>query len=287
MLINKWLVIDSILKSAGADAGAGLCLYLKNEPPEIAGLLEFIQKALIGSRLCILLDGVDFDSTKDYDEYIEKILTIFFQPCYYHHEYHPVLFIKNNSDALRHFLHQLHERAIRQGVRDIVVLESVNENDSLEVARHFSYRISRSKVDLAKVVRHWLNNAMNGANVYEINLLIERNPHQANLIIKEIDEAIVATHETTDYRMAALLYQKQREIEEFRHQLLLKNASEKYYQLYLGMQKEERANGLKWYHHEYEVLPTWFKRFGHVIKVIMGKRSFKSLFNDNVKKYKD
>lgn len=40
------------------------------------------------------------------------------------------------------------------------------------------------------------------------------------------------------------------------------------------------------YHYEYEILPLWYKRFGHIIKVISGKRTFKSLFNDDVKKYK-
>jgi hypothetical protein len=28
----------------------------------------------------------------------------------------------------------------------------------------------------------------------------------------------------------------------------------------------------EYYDHEYEVLPTWFKRFGHIIKIITGKR---------------
>jgi len=40
-----------------------------------------------------------------------------------------------------------------------------------------------------------------------------------------------------------------------------------------------RANEiLDWYHKEYEVLPLWYKRFGHIIKVFKGKRTFKSLF---------
>jgi hypothetical protein len=43
----------------------------------------------------------------------------------------------------------------------------------------------------------------------------------------------------------------------------------------------------KFYYQEYEILPLWYKRIGHIIKVIMGKRTFRSLFNDNVKKYKD
>lgn len=44
---------------------------------------------------------------------------------------------------------------------------------------------------------------------------------------------------------------------------------------------------VSFYNNEYEILPTWYKRFGHIIKVLMGKRTFRSLFNDNVKKYKD
>lgn len=37
---------------------------------------------------------------------------------------------------------------------------------------------------------------------------------------------------------------------------------------------------LKWYKKEYEILPVWYKKFGHIIKVIAGKRTFKSLFNN-------
>ena len=51
--------------------------------------------------------------------------------------------------------------------------------------------------------------------------------------------------------------------------------------------KDDYEQLIKWYHNEYEILPLWFKRLGHVIKVLMGKRSFKSLFYDHVKKYKD
>ncbi len=41
-----------------------------------------------------------------------------------------------------------------------------------------------------------------------------------------------------------------------------------------------------YYNNEYEVLPTWYKRFGHIIKVLTGKRTLRSLFRDDVKKYK-
>jgi hypothetical protein len=42
-----------------------------------------------------------------------------------------------------------------------------------------------------------------------------------------------------------------------------------------------------YYTHEYEILPLWYKRFGHILKVLTGKRTFQSLFRDDVKKYKD
>jgi hypothetical protein len=40
------------------------------------------------------------------------------------------------------------------------------------------------------------------------------------------------------------------------------------------------------YTREYEILPLWYKRFGQVLKVLTGKRTFRSLFRDNTKKYK-
>lgn len=40
-----------------------------------------------------------------------------------------------------------------------------------------------------------------------------------------------------------------------------------------------------YYNSEYEVLPKWYKRLGHIIKVITGKRTFRSLFRGDVKKY--
>ena len=51
--------------------------------------------------------------------------------------------------------------------------------------------------------------------------------------------------------------------------------------------KDDYENLFRWYHNEYEILPLWYKRVGHILKVIKGKRSFRSLFSDDVKKYKD
>ncbi|MEJ8841054.1 hypothetical protein WG954_01590 [Lacibacter sp. H375] len=47
--------------------------------------------------------------------------------------------------------------------------------------------------------------------------------------------------------------------------------------------QDESEKILHFYHKEYEQLPLWYKRFGHVIKIIMGKRKLSSLY----KKEKD
>ena len=48
-------------------------------------------------------------------------------------------------------------------------------------------------------------------------------------------------------------------------------------------QEHNRADEiLAWYQREYEVLPIWYKKFGHIIKVLKGKRTLKSLFKKKI-----
>ena len=52
-----------------------------------------------------------------------------------------------------------------------------------------------------------------------------------------------------------------------------------HYQKVLFEERKRADDTFNWYQKEYEVLPLWFKRIGQLIKVLMGKRSFSSLFN--------
>ena len=38
---------------------------------------------------------------------------------------------------------------------------------------------------------------------------------------------------------------------------------------------------ISWYYKEYEVLPLWFKRLGHMIKILQNNRSWRSIFTNN------
>jgi hypothetical protein len=76
--------------------------------------------------------------------------------------------------------------------------------------------------------------------------------------------------------------------EQYRHQSLLWQQRAALYLSFISLGKrisQDAYYGIKdWYTTEYEVLPLWYKRFGHIIKVFMGKRSLKSLFDDDLKK---
>lgn len=59
----------------------------------------------------------------------------------------------------------------------------------------------------------------------------------------------------------------------------------KYLEIYKNQDESKKINDF--YYHEYEILPTWYKKIGHILKVLTGKRKFRSLFDSNVKKYKN
>lgn len=59
----------------------------------------------------------------------------------------------------------------------------------------------------------------------------------------------------------------------------------------LNFHHQERMRMLKenkeikdWYNNQYETLPLWYKRFGHVIKILQGKKSVKSVLRKKEKK---
>ncbi len=103
------------------------------------------------------------------------------------------------------------------------------------------------------------------------------------------------------FRLLTLIYKKSAEMEDMQRKNALLNddiRSKNDYLNYLltksgdvneldTMAYSDIARLKNYYTNEYEILPLWYKRFGHIIKVLYGKRSLRSLFNDNVKKYKD
>jgi hypothetical protein len=113
-------------------------------------------------------------------------------------------------------------------------------------------------------------------------------------IDQEINQVLITSNATTQsnewldilFHTAALT----REAGWGLHKSALWQERSKLYLSFIALSKKvgetEYYDLRQWYHNEYEVLPLWFKRLGHIIKVLMGKRSFRSLFDENAKKHK-
>ncbi|MEJ8804058.1 hypothetical protein [Pontibacter sp. H249] len=76
--------------------------------------------------------------------------------------------------------------------------------------------------------------------------------------------------------------EQKNEVENLIHEKSLLQERVEVYRNFLNISKEiqekEYKEVLDWYHKEYEVLPLWFKRIGHLVKVMLGKRSIGSIF---------
>jgi hypothetical protein len=281
MLINKWLITDTIKEYNQAGDPAGICLYISANPSGICSLYKSVQSMSAEVPFTLLFSGKSFNDISKYDSCVNDVLGLFFLPSYYLTNYQPVVFLQNKCHSAIDFLDKLNEKCKKQGIRNILIKEINDNSGSFE---KFTYLLDNSGFDPGAELKKWINENVKGNSPPEINLLV---PAGKEKIIDDLTELQNKLKETEEYQIADILYKKQQLIDESNHQLYLKGINEKNIRFYLSSQKEERTNGLKWYYYEYEILPTWYKQFGHIIKVIMGKRSFRSLFNDNVKKYKD
>ena len=121
---------------------------------------------------------------------------------------------------------------------------------------------------------------------------------------QNIDQIIITQNNITEKNTLETIIKKNRFTEVFLKTVFLQHNNNKLlycaalwedrsvlYSSFILLSKKVGENQyydiLNWYHNEYEILPLWYKQFGHIIKIIIGKRSFRSLFSDNVKKYKD
>ncbi|RDV16436.1 hypothetical protein DXT99_04340 [Pontibacter diazotrophicus] len=126
------------------------------------------------------------------------------------------------------------------------------------------------------------------ANVqFSINKAISSNNKYSSFIIIDgfsndsvsIDSLLNIDCENFDYIKNIInLKQAVDEVKVENHNLRKRNLL--YYE-FLNLSKEiqekEYLDVINWYHKEYEALPLWYKRVGHIIKVTMGKRSLRSL----------
>lgn len=282
MLINKWLITGEINEHRPEHTGAGICLHLSGEPPDFNKLYRSIEFRSDDTTFALFFSGKSFLPGKEIDSYIEKLIGIFFLPAYHLVNFQPVVFLHDRNSVATDFMDRLNQKCTHQGIGGILFKEVSTPGSTASV--QFSWLLDDGHFDLKAEIKRWVNENVKGNTPPSIDLFV---PTGGENILHHLTTLQNEIREKEEYQFADALYRKQLLLEETQHQLYLKTFNEQNLRFYLTMQKKERADTLKWYYYEYEVLPTWFKQLGHIVKVIIGKRSFKSLFNDNVKKHND
>jgi hypothetical protein len=286
MLINKWLVIKSFSNGSHKDWKGGFCLDLGSRTGETSDLYLNLQRLPVENTFAILFSEQNSLKQNGNDSYIEGIISLFFQPSYFMADDRPVVFLSDKAGDHTGFIKKLSEKCMKQGL-SVSILKTKNPAHIDNSSNQFAYEITSSEVDYHAIIENWLSHFLEDHDPGEIHFLCRQDEPVLSTVLNKMQEKETALHNTEHYKFANLAFQKQKLIEKYKKELELRVSAEKDTQLYLSMQKKQTADNVEWYHQEYEVLPIWYKRLGHIIKVLIGQRTFRSLFSDKVKKYKE
>ncbi len=247
-------------------------------------LLIIHQSSLLNQsniNFCIHIKPSGIANLKEKD----LLLQYFFHPNYLLIENKPALSLNNadrNNATLNKLLSGLEIYLVKQGYMGI---ERIYFEELLTAVKDANYclkgersedeisvsylELMREKFYTAKYIGIHSDNigsfleALKNAE----NQLMESDPQQFLLLKKTSD----SVRENINLKKELLIAQQ----DLANHKTYLK-----FYQ-----DKDETVKIQEFYLYEYEILPTWYKKVGHLLKVAMGKRSFLSLFRNDVKKY--
>ncbi|MEO7489447.1 MAG: hypothetical protein ABIU77_20195 [Ferruginibacter sp.] len=215
-------------------------------------------------------------------------MQLFFHPNYFNVEQRPVVSVEEKSRAtldLNKIISSLDKQAFDQGFSGIHSVcfagedltpggeENIiyNGDNSLQDFLNTYYELLSKRYYVSKYIGIKTNDfaAFVGAlAVMEVKLLKE-NPTLFNHLNQfcQLKNTVVQLNENMRVVKEDLTNQKA------------------YLKIFKDQDESVKIN--EFYRNEYEILPLWYKQFGHLIKVVMGKRTWRSLFDNNVKKYKN
>lgn len=246
------------------------------------------------NQFCLYFDqpiGV-FISKTDKNILFERFLLFFLSKNYIHFGKQPIILIKeaNLLDTIE-FKKSFNRFLQIQGIADILIFQITGE--SFKKQAYFNNPILSFKdedlIDDTIMESFFLNpdiigsylifSSKNSAEVFKLEENFHRicsnylreNSINLKLILKNIE--IYEQNVKLTSEILTLIEQVE--------------ISNSFVELSKNKYRDDYELLFKFYHNEYETLPIWYKRIGHIVNVLTGNRRFKSLFNNNVKKYKD
>lgn len=239
---------------------------------DLANIKEFytaISDAKTTFPFCLYVIAPDIDENTAND-----LLAFFFFPDYTKQQGQPLIFISSENRSKRNSL--LSDCAIKQGFNRIN-FKSIGEEilaEEEETIKQKYNALLRSKDTSIESLYIKINQPEDIAHLASVVTNVEEQFKKDNndfFLLKQQNEQLATRVE----ELERLYNAAQQEISNLQsHNAILKSSS-------------QATHLQNYYNNEYEVLPLWFKKLGQLIKVLSGKRSFRSLFNKSVKKYND
>lgn len=218
----------------------------------------------------------------------DAFLRFFFHPNFKKIENKPLVFFTvpaSDPRFISEFMSSFQKEMIAQGFNGIEWIYLSKEKDKKFTNRLYEY------VDLHSFEEDYYNLLMNDSFVTHYFSITNHDRKSITEILEsklKIEEKFKLNFpDQYAFLNRYALLEKEAPLLQAKISALTENLKNQ--QMYLSIiRTEDEANKINdFYRNEYEILPGWYKKVGHVIKVLMGKRSFRSLYDDNVKKYKE
>ncbi len=224
------------------------------------------------------------------DEFVQRLLALFFIPSYCKIGNNRVLsLLGDNAAFTKEAEDRIRQQANAQGLVKLFIHSLARYTNNSQASAPNPSQAGYLFSDVATLTKHYTA-VMNSHEPYN-HLLFLQSPagaglHELTAAIEAADEALQHAQPAL-YAMAAGMRRLAMENNDLQRKYLAVGNELTNYKSHLEILRSgHQAKELQdYYNNEYEILPTWFKRLGHIVKVGIGKRSFRSLFNDQVKKY--
>lgn len=276
-------------------------VYL-SDSPALAEILSYVYNGDLSHPFCLALEE-PLDATVEIKEslslaYISSLLA---HPAYYKNKNEFIVVslgkIESQDLTLTKTFHELFEGLNGQGFEQFELLDMSRSNDFFEFEMPFVVFDNKVQTNFEGFRPWFLQHLI--ASDHPLHILVT-NPEsiqQVRMWTTRVERELTSEESLLADALVRLFAKSNRLQISGREKRLIQNdlQSKNDYMDFLlrksdgdeNIQLGDLMKLKKYYHYEYEILPLWYKRFGHIIKVIMGKRSLRSLFNDRVKKYKN
>lgn len=195
------------------------------------------------------------------------LMSFIFHPYFLKISNKPILFayeiLENES------LEKLKEKIVKQGFSDCIIKTTHLELNKLDVRNQYL-----SILNDQFIVNSFLHILITSPNEIETSI---SKFFEAENEFKENEPKL--------FEIFLKIYEQENELIKLKLELVETKEDLDNQKIYLEFfkNKDEAKKINDFYYHEYEVLPLWYKQLGHIIKVILGKRTLKSLWDNNSK----